>query len=80
LSDWKVEALRMIQEAAALAKVSKNRKIAEATANVVNALADDGLVSSANVQPYALVMNELIASGALRIRAPGSAAATHSIH
>jgi hypothetical protein len=72
LRNWKADVLELIQEAARTSGLSKNRKIAEATAEVMNAMADDGLVGPTNVHPYALVMNELIASGALRIGQEGS--------
>lgn len=80
MNDWQDEALKLIQAAAHLAQTSRNRKIAEATINAVNAMADDGLVSSVNVQPYAMVMNELIQSGALRIRPTAPVAATDLVH
>jgi hypothetical protein len=78
LSDWKADVLELMQEAAKIAQVSKSRKIAEATAEVVNAMVDDGLVNPTNLNAYALVMNELIASGALRIRITGGAPAIRS--
>lgn len=78
MSDWKADLLGLTQEAAKIARVSKSRKIAEATAEVINAMADDGLVGPANLNAYALVMNELIASGALRIRITGGAPAIRS--
>lgn len=75
LSDWKADVLELIQEATKTAQVSKSRMIAEATAEVINAMLDDELVDLVNLDPYAQVMNELIASGALRIRATGVAPA-----
>lgn len=80
MNDWQDEALKLIQAAAHLARENRSRKIAEATANAVNAMVEDGLVSSVNVQPYAMVMNELIESGALRIRRTGPVAGTQSTH
>lgn len=78
MNNWKADVLELMQEAAKIAQVSKSRKIAEATAEVVNAMLDDGLVGPTNLNAYALVMNELIASGALRIRITGGAPAIRS--
>jgi hypothetical protein len=71
LSNLQADALELIKEAAKIARLSKSSKIAEATLHAVDAMVDDGLVSAANIHPYALVMNEMIASGALRLRSQG---------
>jgi hypothetical protein len=71
LNNLQADALELIKEAAKIAQISTSSKIAEATLQVVDAMVDDGLVSAANIHPYALVMNEMIASGALRLRSQG---------
>lgn len=73
MSHQKIEALELLQQAAKIAQIRKSTRIAEAVAEVVNALMDDKILGPANVHPYAMVMNELIASGALRVRVAQSA-------
>jgi hypothetical protein len=67
LNDWKIDAFILVEEAAKIARASQNRKIAEAAAMALDVMATDGIVPSASSQHYAMVMDELIASGALRL-------------
>ena len=67
MKDWKTDALDLIEEAAKLARTGKSSKPAEASAQVLEAMASNGLVGPDNAHHYATVMNELIASGALRL-------------
>ena len=62
------EALRLIREARELARASQNRKIAEASAQVLTAMAEEGILDTDTPTPFTIVMNELIASGALPLK------------
>jgi hypothetical protein len=66
---WKVDALDLLQEAAKIAKARKSGEIATAAADVMDAMVNDGLVDPDTSTVYAIIMEELFASGAFRVEA-----------
>jgi hypothetical protein len=67
LDDWMAEALKLVQTSRMLSKNSQSRKLAQATTQVLEAMASDGLIAAVELDLYSSVMTEMIKSGALKI-------------
>lgn len=69
MKHWMVDALDLLQEAAKIATARKSREIATAAADVLDAMSNEGLADPDTSAAYAMVMEELFASGAFRPKA-----------